>query len=521
MSGDEFEGPGREGSREGLIREVEDLRRQLAALHNRAAQLDTLVSNVPGMVYRCRNSPEFPMIFLNGRVEELTGYSVKELLDDTGSVSYGDLIHPDDENLVWSGVQRGVEGHEDFEFEYRILTAGGEERWVWERGRLIGLDTDGSELLEGLIVDITQRKKAELALRESNDFIHAILENLPIGLGVNTMDEGNVVYVNPEFSHVYGWPSEDLKTVDGFFEKVYPDPVYRQKVKDQILSDIRSGDPDRMRWDGMEVTCKDGRKRLVTAKNIPIPQQNLMISTAWDTTALSRTQQELREKVDLLRELTSHMESVREEEKLSIAREIHDVIGQSLTAAHLDLAMVEEAVEGGNHEDVLGRIRGAKDFLQEILSNSQNLATDLRPDMLDLLGLKPTLEYYLPRAARRANLDWAFSFQVAEKDLTPEISLTIYRLIQEAVTNAIRHAEASRIQVSLEALQGTLLISVADDGRGITEEEAGDPHAWGLVGMRERLLALGGFLEIRGVPGEGTTVRMMLPLRGPSGASGF
>ncbi len=503
-------------SREELAREVQDLRNQLGSLHERATQLNALISNVPGMVYRCRNVPDYPMVYLDGRVEDLTGYRQEDLLDQNGLIRYGDLIHPEDQGMVWEGVQKGVEEREDFEFEYRIVTLGGDERWVWERGRLIGMDADGTELLEGLIVDITQRKEAELALRTRRDFIYTVLENLPIGLGVNRMDDGKVLYVNPEFCRVYGWPEEDLPDVDSFFERVYPDPEKRRALQDQIMADIRSGNPERMRWEGAEVTWKDGSRHLVTAQNIPIPAQNLMISTAWDTTALIRTQLELREKVDLLRELTLHQESVREEEKLSIAREIHDVIGQSLTGAHLELTTLEEALESGKDLDVIGKIQEIQEFLQEILESSQNLATDLRPDMIDLMGLEATLNYYLPRAVKRAGLEWDLDVKLREEELDPQVSLTAYRLIQESVTNAIRHSGASRIHVILEAQQSKLLGTVRDNGRGITEAEANHPQAWGLVGMRERLLGLGGLLEIQGVPGKGTTVRMVIPLRSPT-----
>jgi len=506
-----------EESREALLREVKELRDQLGALHERASQINALISNVPGMVYRCRNLPDYPMVFLDGRVEELTGFSPTDLLDEDVPVRYGDIIHPDDQDLVWSGVQDGVEDREDFEFEYRIVTAEGEEHWVWERGRLAGLDTDGVELLEGLIVDITKRKEAELRLLERNQFINTILKNLPIGLGVNTMDEGKVIYINPEFSRVYGWSSDELRDVDTFFRKVYPDPNHRLMIRARVLSDIQSGDPERMRWEGVEVTRQDGEKRLVTAKNIPIPEQNLMISTVWDTTALARTRRELSEKIDLLRELTEHMESVREKEKLSISREVHDVIGQALTAAHLDLSEIEEEVED---EALATGIRKVMEFLKDTLENSQNLARDLRPDMLDLLGLGPTLEYYLPRAAKRVGMESELWFDVPDKRLDPDVSLTVYRLIQEAVTNAVRHAEASRVQVSVEVSGDKLLIAVEDDGKGIRDEEARNPQSWGLVGMRERLLGLGGILEIRGRPGEGTVVRMMIPLRrGPPHSS--
>ncbi len=142
--------------------------------------------------------------------------------------------------------------------------------------------------------DITERKQAEKRLQDQNQFIQTILDNLPIGLAVNYFDKGTAAYMNKQFEAIYGWPAEDLRNIGTFFEMVYPDPEYRQKVQSQVLHDIRSGDPEQMQWDDIEVTTKTGDKRIVNAKNIPLFEQNFMISTVQDITTRKRAEEALR-----------------------------------------------------------------------------------------------------------------------------------------------------------------------------------------------------------------------------------
>ncbi|MDG6224362.1 MAG: PAS domain S-box protein [Candidatus Thermoplasmatota archaeon] len=136
-------------------------------------------------------------------------------------------------------------------------------------------------------------KKSEFDLRDRNQFINTILENLNLGVAVNSMDSGLVEYTNPSFSRIYGWPPEDVKDVDRFFELVYPDPEYRENLKRRVMEDIASGYPDRMRWDNARITTKSGENRIVEARNIPLPEQNLMISTVWDVTERNTARQRL------------------------------------------------------------------------------------------------------------------------------------------------------------------------------------------------------------------------------------
>jgi len=138
---------------------------------------------------------------------------------------------------------------------------------------------------------ITERKRAEEALQKKNQFIQTILDHAPIGFAVNTTNDGVIQYVNPRFEEIYGVPHGALHSVENFFELVYPDPAYRERVRHRVMADIASGDPDRMCWEDVPITNRTGDEKVVTAVNIPLPDQNLMVSTVMDMTHRKRAEE--------------------------------------------------------------------------------------------------------------------------------------------------------------------------------------------------------------------------------------
>jgi len=183
-------------------------------------------------------------------------------------------------------------------FEFRHRRADGSIRDVDVFSSRI--EVKGKDLLHSIVHDVTERKLSEQIkeeheqeLQQRNRFIETVLAHLPIGLAVNYIDEGRATYINKRFEEIYGWPGEDLADIDAFFQKVYPDPEYREELKRRVAEDIQSGDPQRMAWEGIEATGKDGEKRVISAKNIPLFEQNLMISTVQDITESRRLQGQL------------------------------------------------------------------------------------------------------------------------------------------------------------------------------------------------------------------------------------
>src|SRR5690606_20904968 len=124
-------------------------------------------------------------------------------------------------------------------------------------------------LFEGTVQDISEQKQIELELREQNHFIKTAIDNLPVGIALRDIHTGKFTLMNKNFTQIYGWSQRELRDVDSFFEKVYPDADYRKKIKEQIFRDLASNDLNRMQWEGIHVTTKKGDKRIVSARNIP------------------------------------------------------------------------------------------------------------------------------------------------------------------------------------------------------------------------------------------------------------
>jgi signal transduction histidine kinase len=217
-----------------------------------------------------------------------------------------------------------------------------------------------------------------------------------------------------------------------------------------------------------------------------------------------------------LRDLTARLQLVREEERTDIAREVHDELGQALTGLKIDLAWLRSRMTDRTLVDrvqsIIVRIDGAMDTVRRI-------ATDLRPSVLDDLGLVAAVEWQAREFERSTGIAAQLEVQAEHVELEDICATTAFRILQETLTNVARHANASRVNITLRVSADTLTLEVRDDGRGIKEAEMASPRSLGLLGSRERAFACGGALVIRGVSGKGTTVSLKIPLRSGGGAS--
>ena len=212
-----------------------------------------------------------------------------------------------------------------------------------------------------------------------------------------------------------------------------------------------------------------------------------------------------------LRDLTAYLQTAREEERTRIAREIHDELGQTLTALKFDLSWLTKRLPRDN-PDLAERAAVMSGLIDETIHTVRRVATELRPGLLDDLGLAAALEWQAQEFAERTGI--ACELRLGDEDVAIERNLAtaVFRIFQETLTNIARHAAASKVQVEMERTAGELLLVVQDDGLGIAEEQAADHKSLGLMGMRERARALGGEVAFYGTPGEGTTVILRMPL---------
>jgi signal transduction histidine kinase len=212
-----------------------------------------------------------------------------------------------------------------------------------------------------------------------------------------------------------------------------------------------------------------------------------------------------------LRELSRRIESVREEERKRIAREIHDELGQSLTALKIDLSWLAKRLPSAKRE-LLERAEGMAAAIDSTLRAMRRLATELRPSVLDELGLFDALEWQLQEFQARTDIVCTHRFQIRSAPLDAARSTDVFRVLQEALTNVARHAGATRVDLAVMCEDSRFVLELRDNGRGIETRAPGDRQTIGLVGMRERVARWGGRLDIHTAQGEGTTLRVELPV---------
>jgi PAS domain S-box-containing protein len=225
-----------------------------------------------------------------------------------------------------------------------------------------------------------------------------------------------------------------------------------------------------------------------------------------------------------LRALSAYVDAAREEERTGIAREIHDQLGQSLTVLKMDLAWITRRAaspDGIPKDDLLVKVRELSDLADEVIGQIRRISSELRPGVLDDLGLAAALAWQGQELEKRTGIVCAVDVTVAKEPEQRELSTTIFRAAQEALTNVVRHAQPDRVDVALRENDGWFVLEVKDDGRGIRQEEIDDPRALGLVGMRERARRLGGDVTFTNAQadGRGTVMTFRVPRAGAAVSS--
>jgi signal transduction histidine kinase len=230
-----------------------------------------------------------------------------------------------------------------------------------------------------------------------------------------------------------------------------------------------------------------------------------------DVTERVRSEQALRQSKEELQLLASAAHQTREQEQSRIARELHDELGQSLTALKMLVASVRGTVAqyDGAGTEKLDRMEAV---LDRTVAATRRIAADLRPLMLDDLGLIPAIEWLAEDFAQRNGIPCALAFADPELDVTGVHATAIFRIVQEALTNVARHANAGRVEVRIAKDHSTVTIRIRDDGIGFATDAPRGPNSRGLLGMRERAYLLGGTIGVESAPGRGTAIEVRLPL---------
>jgi signal transduction histidine kinase len=246
-------------------------------------------------------------------------------------------------------------------------------------------------------------------------------------------------------------------------------------------------------------------------------QPDMVLTHVEDVTERKRSEAKIRESREQLRALASRLESVREEERTQLSREIHDELGQLMTGLKMDLAWIRKrSTDYGEHSvaPMQERIQQMNTLLDQSIQTVRKIAGQLRPALLDELGLVAAMEWQSREWQTRTGIDCHYDVLTDEPQFSRERATELFRIFQELLTNVARHAGASKVTVTLYQADSEVCLEVHDNGRGIRDEEINRPVSLGILGMKERAARIGGRIAIAGEPGKGTNVRVSIPIQG-------
>ena len=369
-----------------------------------------------------------------------------------------------------------------------------------------------AEYLVVYLNDLTERRRVQAALQESDARLQGIAANVP-GLVFRLersllTGELDFPYISEGSESLAGFSPATLRQREvGLRSLVHPD----DKADYHRVQDIALDSDSDWSWQGRILTSQ-GQQRWAEIKAITRRLEDGTVvwdGIVWDISESKRIELALDSSRGQLRELSAHLESVREEEKARIAREVHDELGQMLTVLKLETSMCELAyadLDPGLRE----RLNSMKKLIAQLFQLVRDVATALRPPILDA-GICSAIEWQARRFEARTQIPCLVQVPEHLPPLSAAKEVGLFRILQEALTNVIRHAQAQTVELTLSVQGKELCLSISDDGQGF-EPSAGRPASFGLVGMRERVLMLGGTLSLQSEPGAGTTLSVRVPL---------
>jgi PAS domain S-box-containing protein len=352
-----------------------------------------------------------------------------------------------------------------------------------------------------VISDVTNYKKTELALKQSEERHRLLFQQSPLPMYIIDLETFYFLDVNEAALISYGYSKKeflllralDIRPVEDF-EKFYSQTptissglvsmgLFRHKKKDGAVMDVEMYSHDFL--------YNEKLARMVMAIDI--------------TEKLEATR-EFRKNTTQLRELSDHLLNIREAERTNIAREIHDELGQQLTILKMDVSWIHQKLQKYDDDPLFQKTADTLKLLNETIKTVRRIATELRPSMLDDLGLVEAIEWQSKEFEKRSGILISFESCVSTLPVSNEISTSLFRIYQEALTNIARHANAKNVFSKLQLINDQVILTIKDDGIGFDMQTLGLKRTLGLLGMKERTLMIGGQFEICSKPGEGTTI---------------
>ncbi|MBI5022512.1 MAG: PAS domain S-box protein [Ignavibacteriales bacterium] len=454
-------------------------------------------------------------VYVNPASEIITGYNICELME----MNFWDLVHTDQRDILRERGRARLQGKPvPSRYELKIVKKNGEIRWLdFNAGTIQYM---GKTAAIGIGFDITKQKEAEEALKRSENKYRMLHESM-IDAFVSVGMDGIIIEFNNAYITMLGYTADEILNLS--YTDITPEKWHAYEAKivaEQILpkgfSDVYE----------KEYRRKDGTIFPVELRTSLIRDENGKPKSMWaivrDITERKCAEEKLNESYEQMRQLSARLQSIREKESTRIAREIHDELGQTLTGIKMDISFLEERLSVTlnlqKNPELVEKINSISDQTDSAVQTVRKITTELRPAILDSMGLSAAIEWQTEDFEHRTGITCRYFSPAEEFEINREVSTALFRIMQEALTNVIRHAKASHVEVKLKRNKDKIFFEVSDNGRGFNKSELDHLNSFGILGMKERTSLIGGSFEILSEPNRGTTIRVIIPLHSSTSA---
>jgi len=425
------------------------------------------------------------------------------------------LIYPDDRKVFHQALDASLSGITFLNIEHRIIKTDGQIIYVNQRGA-VSYDEKGNIVkFSGSVQDITDRKLMENALRESQSKLSGII-NSAMDAVITVDDKQNIILFNSTAEKMFRCSADEVldKPLDRFiperFRNIHQKYVEKFGKTGVSMRTMGAINPiSGLRADGEEFPIE------ASVSQVEVSGQKLFTVIIRDVTGKKKADDELKNSREQLRELTAHLQNVQEEERSAIAREIHDELGQVLTSLKMNLTFIDKKLTGDevriNPDDLHSEITGMKSVIDKSVKRLRKIITELRPEVLDQLGLISALEWQTNEFKTKSGIDCKLLNYIGDSEVNKNISIAVYRIFQEALTNVMRHSKATKVEIKIAKTNNHLELEIFDNGVGF-EQEKNKSKTFCVLGMRERAIILGGDFKIENIKPSGTKVSVHIPL---------
>ncbi len=499
------------------MRNIEERIESQRALRESEERFHKLVDNAPDAIYVVSLDGEIRDV--NDQVCRMLGYSRDELIGQ-----HVESIAAGVDHNIWSDFMIRLSDGEELTLHGEHVCKDGSRIPVEVRPCLI--EFGGQTLNLAIARDISDRIQAQEELRRSEERYRLIADNVSDEIWIRGLDLG-AIYISPSVSRLRGFSVEQALALGP--EETFPElalSTLRKLVADELAAeDDPESDPSRYREVELEMTMADGSRRWIESRLTFLRNDDgsprAILGVSRDVHDRRLAEEEIRQSRDLLekrveertaelRHLSAQLESVQERERARLSYELHDELGQILTGLRMELGVLRETIGTPTPEAAVG-LRTLDQLVERTVQTTRRIVSELRPRILDELGLQAAIESLLRETGDRVGIRVAFRNELDDLRVDPARATAVYRIIQEAVTNVVKHADADEIRVGIGTRGGNTWVVVEDNGIGISPERPAG-NGLGMTSMRERARLSGGYLDVRPRDAGGTIVEALLPL---------